>query len=61
MIKAPKKTVSVLMQLELYEWVAEQAVKTDRTIPGYIRQVLKRYRWHMDHVPETLTGEWEIT
>lgn len=60
MVQGPKKTVSVRMEPELYEWVAEQAAKTYRTVPGYIRQALKRCRWDMDHVPETLADEWEI-
>ena len=60
MIRGPKKSVGVLMQMELYEKVKEQAQKTDRTIPGYIRQVLKRYLWHVEHAPEALTGEWRI-
>lgn len=58
--KEPKKSVSVLMPLELYEQVREQAEKGSRTIPSYIRQVLKRYLWHEENAPETLTGEWKM-
>ena len=43
MISGPKKAVSVLMPLELYERVKEQAERTNKTVPGYVRQVLKRY------------------
>lgn len=60
MIRGPKKTVSVLMPQDLYDRVKQQAEKKDRTVPGYIRQVLRRYLWHVEHAPDTLTGEWEI-
>jgi len=40
-MKRPKKTVSVVMPVELYDLLAEKAEETNRTIPGYIRQVLK--------------------
>ncbi|MCI8304723.1 MAG: hypothetical protein HFF52_08860 [Lawsonibacter sp.] len=48
------------MPLNLYERVKEQAKIKDRSIPGYIRQVLKRYLWYVENEPEALTGEWEI-
>lgn len=60
MIRGPKKSVSVLMTLEMYERVKEQAGKKGKTIPGYIRQVLRCYLWHAENAPEVLTGKWEI-
>ena len=60
MIKGPKKSVAVLMPQELYERVKEQAEKKDKTISGYVRQVLKRYLWHVENAPETLEDEWNI-
>lgn len=60
MVKESKKSVSVLMPLDLYEQVREQAEKTNRTIPSYIRQVLKRYLWHEENAPEMLTGKWKM-
>lgn len=60
MIKGPKKSVCVLMQMELYERIKEQAEIKNRTMPGYIRQVVKRYLWHVENAPEALTGHWEI-
>lgn len=60
MISGPKKAVSVLMPLELYERVKEQAERTNKTVPGYVRQVLKRYLWHVENAPETLTDKWNI-
>ena len=41
MMKGPKKSVTVLMPLELYEQVKERAKQTNRSVPGYIRRVLK--------------------
>ena len=60
MKKGPKKAVGVVMPLELYEQVKEQADRTARTVPGYIRQVLKCYLWYAENAPEALTGRWEI-
>ena len=37
MISGPKKAVSVLMPLKLYERVKEQAEKKHKTVPGYVR------------------------
>ena len=51
MIKVPKKTVSVSVPLELYEQLKIQAEKKDRTVAGYIRQVVKRYLWHVENAP----------
>lgn len=61
MIKGPKKTVSVLMPLELYERLTEQAEQTCRSVPAYIRQVLKCYLWHAENEPEVLAEEWKIS
>lgn len=59
MIKGPKKTVGVVLPLELYEWLALLAGDTGRTVPGYIRQVLKGYLWHLENCPETLK-DWPV-
>ena len=56
----PKKTVSVILPLELYEWLAVLAQDTARTVPGYIRQVLKSYLWHLENRPESLK-DWPVT
>lgn len=60
MIKGPKKTVSVILPLELYERLAVLAEDTARTVPGYIRQVLKSYLWHLENRPESLK-DWPPT
>ena len=60
MIKGPKKVVSVLMPMDLYEQVKEQAEQGSRTVPRYVRQVLKRYLWHVENAPEALTNKWKI-
>lgn len=60
MIRGPKKSVGVLMPLELYEDLKKIAEETGRTVPGYIRQILKRYMWHVEHEPEALAGQWKI-
>ena len=59
MIRGPKKTVSVAMPLELYEWLKPLAQDTGRTLPGYIRQVLKAYRWHLENRPDTME-DWPV-
>lgn len=60
MIKGPKKTVGVLMSLKMYDQINVQAKERDRTVPSYIRQVLRRYLWHVENAPETLTDQWDI-
>lgn len=60
MIKGPKKTVSVILPLDLYEWLAVLAEDTGRSVPGYIRQVLKSYLWHLENRPESLK-DWPVT
>lgn len=41
MIKGPKKTVHVLMPVELYEQLRALAEATGRSLPAYIRYILK--------------------
>jgi predicted DNA-binding protein len=60
MIRGPKKSVGVLMPLEMYECVKVQAREKGKSIPGYIRQVLRCYLWHVENAPEALTGKWKI-
>ncbi len=48
MIKGPKKTVSVSMPVELYDLLAKKAEETNRTVPGYIRQILKGHEPPID-------------
>ena len=60
MIRGPKKSVGVVMPLEMYERVKAQAAEKDRSVPSYIRQVLKRYLWHVENAPEALTDRWKI-
>lgn len=60
MIRGPKKSVGVLMTLEMYERVRAQAREKDKSVPGYIRQVLRCYLWHAENDPEALVEEWRI-
>lgn len=60
MIREPKKTVSVLMQEELYLELRTLAEESHRTVPGYIRQILKRYlRYRTEH-KEDMDPHWII-
>ena len=43
MIKGPKKTVSVLMPLELYKTLKRLAEESCRSIPSYIRIALSEH------------------
>ena len=56
-IKAPKKSVTVLLPLELYETLSGRAGDTCRTTSGYIRQILKRYMEYLDQRGEQ-GDEW---
>lgn len=55
-----KKTVHVSMTPELYAHLKVQAEITYRSVPAYIRQVLKCYLWHLENCPEALTGWWTV-
>lgn len=57
MIKGPKKTVQVLMPMDLYERLKALADATSLSLPAYIRQVLKSYLWHLENCPEEL-ADW---
>lgn len=61
MVNRPKKAISVLVPMDLYCQLKVQAEKTNRTVSGYVRQILRRYLWHVENAPEILTGEWDIT
>ena len=47
MISGPKKTVSILLPMDLYEEIVRLARETHRTIPGYIRQIIRKYLRHI--------------
>ena len=42
-MKEPKKTVYLQLPLPLYERLSQLAQENVRTLPGYIRQVLRLY------------------
>ncbi len=48
MNKGSKKTVRIVMPVELYDLLAEKAEETCRTVPGYILQVLKGHEPPVD-------------
>ena len=43
MKKEPRKTVSVVIPLELYETIKRLAEEEVRSVPGYIRVVLREH------------------
>ena len=59
MITGPKKIVSVLMPMELYDQIAQLAQETRRSTPGYIRQVLKKYLRHIQKC-DSQEDEWRV-
>ncbi|USF27501.1 hypothetical protein N510_002448 [Firmicutes bacterium ASF500] len=60
MRRSPKKAVNILLPLPLYEQIKMQSDVTHRTVSSYVRQVLRRYLWHVENAPEALVDEWEI-
>lgn len=60
MIRGPKKTVSVLMPLDLYEQLKALSDDADRPLSRYIRQVLKSYLWHLENRPEMMADWWSV-
>ena len=54
MKKGPRKTVGVVMPLELYETLNRLAEEDTRSVPSYIRLVL----WeHIQNTPSRRSGE----
>lgn len=43
MKKGPRKTVSVILPLELYDTLAALAEEDNRSVPNYIRRVLREH------------------
>ena len=50
MIKGPKKTVSIVVPIELYERLSELAGGPSRRLPAYIWQVLKAHLEYMERL-----------
>lgn len=49
MIQEPMKQVTLRLPLALYEQLQQQAQDTTRTLPGYIRYILKFYLRHPEY------------
>ena len=49
------------MPLDLYKQLKKQAEQTSRSVPAYIRQVLKCYLWHVENEPKVLVEHWNIS
>lgn len=47
-MKEPKKAVSLLLPLPVYERLSRLAAESYRTVPGYIRQIIKAYLRDLD-------------
>jgi len=47
-MKEPKKTVYLQLALPLHAQLTELAHATHRTLPGYIRQIIKHYVRHLE-------------
>lgn len=60
MRRGPKRAVSVLIPLHLFEQIKIQAEQKERTVSSYIRQVLRHYMWHVENAPEALGDDWDI-
>ena len=52
MKNGPKKTVTILMPVEMYERLNAQAETSSRSLSSYIRQALKCHLLYLDHFPE---------
>ena len=46
-MRRPKKTVSILLPLDLYDSLHQHAVADDHTMSGEIRQILRGYTEYM--------------
>lgn len=59
MIRGPKKSVSVLLPLALYQTLKARSLENGRTLPAYIRQILRRYVLYLEAHPDN-PDEWWI-
>lgn len=59
-IEGPKKSVAVLMPLELYERLEKHAALRQIPLSSYIRRILKWYLWYEENVPELLVKHWSV-
>lgn len=50
MISGPKKTVSIVLPMELYEELDALAREASRSLPAYLRQVFKAHLEYMRRV-----------
>lgn len=57
-ISGPKKTVGILMPLEMYEGLEKHAELRCLPLSSYIRKILKWYLWYEENVPELLVKHW---
>ena len=53
MKNGPKKTVTILMPVELYERLDKLAADSSRSLSSYIRQALKCHLLYLENCPET--------
>ena len=58
-MRRPKKTVSILLPLDLYDSLHQHAVADDHTMSGEIRQILRGYTEYMARGGVSWCRNWQ--
>ena len=60
MIRGPKKAISVVLPLELYERLHGMAQENEWKLAPYIRQILRRYLRYVEEHQENQKDKWIV-
>ena len=60
MIRGPKKSVTVLLPMELYEKLRALSLESCRTLSSCIRQILKQYIVYREEVSDGPNDRWIV-
>ena len=55
-----KKSIAILVPEELYTQLKSLAAENERTMSGYIRQILKRYIRHLKENSTSIDDWWQV-
>ena len=60
MDKQPRKTISVMLPMDVYEKLKAVANEADWTVSRYVRQMIRRYLRHLEELKDWEDDWWRI-
>lgn len=60
MIRGPKKSVNVLLPLELYDRLKLSAEESQRPMSAHVRHILRRYVRYADEHKDDSEDKWAV-